>query len=162
MDPGAKGFTLIRRIGGFFLIGGVMMFFDRAMYVPLYTCPFCRLIANQFQASNGKCMSLISILIPPLPTPNNLPPIPTDPLPNRPHHNNRTPKDRPLLRAETETQRHRGVFHGSFPDTDALGIHRVFNRVIWDLCVVWGFPRDDIGFWQEYSGGGILDWEDCG
>ena len=43
-------------IGGFFLFGGVIMFFDRAMYAPRFSWSSHR-FADDHQASHGKCMT---------------------------------------------------------------------------------------------------------
>jgi hypothetical protein len=144
-------------LGGFFLIGGVLLFFDRAMYVlfsPLFSVPTDRSI---LQACNGQRPS-------PYPLPFEIPSkptsltTPTDPLPNWPYNNHRTPKNTPLLRATPKAQRDSSFFWRTSPDFDALGSNRFLRRVIWDFHFIRGFLGHDCGLCEECPGCGTVYW----
>ncbi len=125
-------------LGGFFLIGGVIMFFDRAMYASLSISsilPFSNLSsqADCSQARNGQCSSSSGLLLPPKLIPTPL----LDPVPHRPHRDNRAHKDSPLLRPPPESKGYDSLLHGPVPDIHEVVVCGVHSGIVWDIHPIW-------------------------
>ena len=140
------------------MIGGVLLFFDRAMYAPLF--PY------------SQAHSLTALSFPRLAMGNVHPHSPHPPfspvqsltttidtLPNRPNHNNRPSKNASLLRAPPKTQRNSSLLWRTSSDPDALGPDRFPGRAIRDIDLVWGFLRHDCGLCEEYSCDWAVYWD---
>ena len=111
-------------LGGFFLIGGVVLFFDRAMYA---SPPFPRSLNVEADAIFEGLQWAMYGVIPLFIRDTFLEPgshFLLDSLPNRPNNNNRTPKNDALLRASAKTQRYGSFLLRPNSHLDALGTHR--------------------------------------
>lgn len=137
------------RIGGLFLFGGVLMFFDRSLYVlPPHLYHWHQPINRKTHTNHlsRSRLAMGNVRHPPpsyLPTQLTQPPPFTDPLPNRPHADHRRPKDNSLLHPPPKTQRHRCLLSGHHPDPPAVAVDRLSDRVIRTVHSVWRLPRDD-------------------
>ena len=110
--------------GGFFLIGGVMLFFDRAMLVIFPSC-------DGIPADMSNLGSPWETYEPPSspesadPERRNLTTDLPDPLPHRPHHHHRTSENAPILRAETKGQGHSCIFRRADADPPEVDVYRL-------------------------------------
>jgi hypothetical protein len=119
-------------------MGGVMMFFDRAMYVLPALClqsgttyAIQRLTPRQ-QAGNGQCTYTLSssLLLSSSPVRTLVLTRAPDPLPHRPDAHHRHDKNARLLRAPPEVERHacfRGRHHA---DSRQVGFYRLPRRTV--------------------------------
>ena len=131
-------------------MGGVMMFFDRAMYVSTLHIRTALLTCEQ--AGNGKRTSSTSsnqVL-----RYRTLPNTPIDTLSDWSHTHHRNNENRRLLRAQAEMERHSGICRWYITYPDALGFHRFHNRTVRHTCAVWRLSHDHCGLRQQCTG----DW----
>lgn len=73
-----------------------------------------------------------------------------DPIPHRPHNHHRPAEDRPLLRAETETQRNCRLLRRPIAYPPPLATHRLLRRALRHIHPLWRLPWHHCRVCAEY------------
>lgn len=68
---------------------------------------------------------------------------PVDPLHHRPDLDHRSSEDTSVLCTAAETERYRGVYGRHTTHPPPLAFDRLLGGALRNLCVVWGFLRND-------------------
>lgn len=126
-------------------MGGVMMFFDRAMYVCVRM--YANILLTCVQAGHGQ-RTLPTSPIPSLSV-SNAPR--TDTFHYRSHAYHRNNQDGRLLRPQAKVERHSRIRRRHIAHPHALGIHRLHRRVIRYPRFVWRLSRNYCGLREQYT-----------